>query len=44
MGLDLALRLVGMMLFALLGALLGIDLSNALYLPPEATGLMFSLG
>jgi uncharacterized protein YacL len=43
MSLDLALRLVGMMIFALLGALLGIDLSNALYLPPEATGLMFSL-
>lgn len=43
MSLELALRLVGMMLFALLGAVLGINLSDALYLPPEATGLTFSL-
>lgn len=43
MSLELSLRLVGMMVFALLGALLGIDLSDALYLPPEATGLTFSL-
>ncbi|NLX10067.1 MAG: PIN domain nuclease [Chloroflexi bacterium] len=43
MSLDFALRLIGMMLFALLGALLGINLSDVLYLPPEATGLIFSL-
>ena len=43
MSLDFSLRLAGMMLFTLLGALLGIDLSDALNLPPEATGLTFSL-
>ncbi len=43
MSLELSLRLVSMMILALLGALLGIDLSDALYLPPEATGLTFSL-
>ncbi len=43
MSFELALRLIGMMVFALLGALLGIDLSAALYLPSEATGLTFSL-
>jgi uncharacterized protein YacL len=43
MSLEFTLRLVGMMIFALLGARLGIDLSNALYLPPEVTGLTFSL-
>jgi uncharacterized protein YacL len=43
MSFDFSLRLVGMMVFTLLGALLGIDLSDALHLPPEATGLTFSL-
>lgn len=43
MSAEFILRLVGMMVFALLGALLGIDLSDALFLPPEATGLTFSL-
>ncbi len=43
MSLDFFLRLVGMMLFTLLGALLGIDLSDALNLPPEASGLTFAL-
>lgn len=43
MSLDFFLRLVGMMVFTLLGALLGIDLSDALNLPPEASGLTFSL-
>jgi uncharacterized protein YacL len=43
MSLELFLRLIGMMVFALLGALVGIDLSTALYLPPEVTGLTFSL-
>ena len=37
------MRLLGMMVFTLLGALVGIDLSDALNLPPEATGLTFSL-
>jgi uncharacterized protein YacL len=32
-----------MMVFALFGTMLGVDLADALYLPPEATGLMFSL-
>ena len=43
MSLDLFLRLVGMMICTLLGALLGTDLSDALNLPAEATGLTFSL-
>ncbi|MBN2304069.1 MAG: PIN domain nuclease [Anaerolineae bacterium] len=43
MSLELSLRLVGMMVFALLGALVGINLSDALFLPSEATGLTFSL-
>ena len=43
MSLDFFLRLVGMMVFTLLGALLGIDLSDALNLPAEASGLTFSL-
>ncbi len=43
MSMEFSLRLVGMLLFTLLGALLGIDLSDALNLPPEATGLTFSL-
>lgn len=43
MSYDFALRLIGMMVFTLLGALLGMDLSEALNLPPEATGLTFSL-
>lgn len=43
MTLELFLRLVGMMIFTLLGALLGIDLADALNLPPEASGLTFSL-
>jgi uncharacterized protein YacL len=43
MSLEFSLRLAGMVIFALLGALLGINLSDALYLPPEATGLTFSL-
>ncbi len=40
---EAIVRLLGMMAFALLGALLGVDLSDALYLPAEATGLTFSL-
>lgn len=40
---EFILRLIGMMVFTLLGALLGVDLSDALNLPPEATGLTFSL-
>jgi uncharacterized protein YacL len=43
MSLEFLLRLIGMMVFTLLGALLGIDLSDALNLPPEATGLTFAL-
>ncbi|MBI5957108.1 MAG: PIN domain nuclease [Chloroflexi bacterium] len=43
MSFEFVLRLIGMMVFTLLGALLGIDLSDALNLPPEATGLSFSL-
>lgn len=43
MSFEFALRLIGMMFFTLLGALLGTDLSDALNLPPEATGLTFSL-
>ncbi len=43
MSVEFGLRLLGMMLFTLLGALLGVDLSDALNLPPEATGLIFSL-
>ena len=43
MSLEFSLRLVGMLLFTLLGALIGIDLSDPLNRPPEATGLTFSL-
>lgn len=43
MSIDFILRLIGMMVFALLGAVLGTDLSEALLLPPEATGLTFAL-
>mgnify|MGYP001454347815 CR=1 FL=1 len=43
MSIDLILRLAGMMIFALLGAMLGTELSDALLLPPEATGLIFAL-
>ncbi len=43
MSFEFILRLIGMMIFTLLGALLGVDLSDALNLPPEATGLTFSL-
>jgi uncharacterized protein YacL len=43
MSVEFFLRLLGMMVFTLLGALVGIDLSDALNLPPEATGLTFSL-
>lgn len=43
MSIEFFLRLIGMMVFALLGALLGTNLSDALYLPAEATGLTFSL-
>lgn len=43
MSLEFSLRLIGMMVFTLLGALFGVDLSDALNLPPEATGLTFSL-
>lgn len=43
MSFEFILRLIGMMVFTLLGALLGVDLSDALNLPPEATGLTFSL-
>jgi uncharacterized protein YacL len=43
MSAEFVLRLIGMMVFTLLGALVGIDLSDALNLPPEATGLTFSL-
>jgi uncharacterized protein YacL len=43
MSVEFILRLLGMMVFTLLGALVGVDLSDALNLPPEATGLTFSL-
>ncbi len=43
MGLEFSLRLVGMLVFTLLGALFGINVSDALNLPPDATGLTFSL-
>ncbi len=43
MSVEFILRLLGMMVFTLVGALVGIDLSDALNLPPEATGLTFSL-
>ncbi|MBN1565279.1 MAG: PIN domain nuclease [Anaerolineae bacterium] len=43
MSFEFALRLGGMMLFTLLGALLGVDLSESLNLPPDATGLVFSM-
>ena len=43
MSFEFILRLIGMMVFILLGTLVGIDLSDALNLPPEATGLTFSL-
>lgn len=40
---EFLLRLIGMIVFTVLGALVGVDLSSALNLPPEATGLTFSL-
>ncbi len=43
MSMEFVLRLAGMMVFTLLGALLGTELADALSLPPEATGLIFSL-
>ncbi len=43
MSIDFILRLAGMMVFAVLGAMLGADLSDNLLLPPEATGLIFAL-
>lgn len=43
MSTESVLRLIGMIVFTLLGARLGVDLSDALNLPPEATGLTFSL-
>jgi uncharacterized protein YacL len=43
MSFEFFLRLIGMMVFTLMGALVGIDLSDSLSLPPEATGLTFSL-
>jgi uncharacterized protein YacL len=43
MSFEFALRLIGMMVFTLLGALLGVDLSESLNLPPEATGLTFAM-
>lgn len=43
MSAEVVVRLLGMMAFALLGALLGVDLSDAMLLPPEVTGLTFSL-
>lgn len=43
MSIDFILRMVGMMVFAVLGALLGVDLADILLLPAEATGLIFAL-
>ena len=43
MSYEFILRLIGMMVFILLGTLVGIDLAEALNLPPEASGLIFSL-
>ena len=43
MSVEFSVRLVGMAIFALLGAILGVDSSDALNLPSEATGLTFSL-
>lgn len=43
MSIDFILRLAGMMVFAVLGAMLGADLADTLLLPPEATGLIFAL-
>ena len=43
MSFEFALRLMAMMVCALLGVLLGVDLADALSLPPEVTGLTFSL-
>lgn len=43
MSFEFFLRLFGMMLFTLLGARLGVNLSGPLNLPPEVTGLTFSL-
>lgn len=43
MSLEFSLRLIGMAIFAVLGALWGVDLSDTLNLPAEVTGLTFSL-
>ena len=43
MSIDFILRMAGMMVFAVLGAMLGVDLSDSLLLPAEATGLIFAL-
>ena len=43
MSIDFILRLAGMLVFAVLGAMLGVDLADTLLLPPEATGLIFAL-
>lgn len=40
---ELLLRLIGMLIFAFLGALLGISLSDDLYLPSDVTALIFAL-
>jgi len=43
MSLEFILRLVGMIVFAVLGARLGANSAVTLQLPPEAVGLIFSL-
>ncbi len=43
MSLEFILRLIGMIVFAVLGARLGANSAAALQLPPEAVGLIFSL-
>jgi uncharacterized protein YacL len=43
MSVEFTLRLVGMVLFGIVGARFGADLSGPLQLPAEATGLIFAL-
>ncbi len=43
MSVDLLVRVLGMLIFALLGALLGTNFADELFLPSDATALIFSL-